>query len=543
MALNLTIAFIALAITAQAQLAVRDSLKARLDVHSARDSTKVDLLTRLAYEDYLTEPGRSLQYSYEALQISKDIAYLNGEAQSLRQIGIVMWSQANYASALKHFFAGLKIADSTRDEQLIADITGNLGLVYHGLGEYDEAFKYHQRSLDMQRRLKNRAREAVAANNLGDVYRALKQYPQALEKYSEALDLRKQTGNPAGVATNLRNIGNVFEEQGLYEKALQHYFESLRISDDIGEKRGMSQARYSIASVYSKLRQLDRAARFAHEGLDIAKQAKFRTTIRDCYLLLSDIANKQTDVKESYNFFRQYAMYKDSVHNLQTASEIASQRLDYEISKKESEISLLKKDAVIKEELIDRKNTLLLTGLVILAILSLLVYIIFRHYKGQRRVNAVLAAKNAEIEKQHLEIASQRDELIALNEEIRAQQDDLVASHNALEQKNLSIAEMNERILRTNQNLERLVQERTAVLERQNRQLVEYAFINAHKVRGPLARVMGLANLLSLTAKDEEQRKLLSLLEDAAVELDHVTRSITDVVQDGLDAYEHKGNL
>jgi len=517
-----------------------DSLKKLLEKLPGKDSARVDVLNQLAYDQYLFEPGKSMQFAYEAVSLARDIDYVAGQAQGLRQVGIVLWTQANYGTALKNFIAGLELAEKARHEQLIADLHGNIGLVYHGLADYKEALRYHQRSLAMQRNLKNKTREAVALNNIGDVHRAWKDYSGAIEHYSQALRLRKETNNRSGVATNIRNIGNVFEDQALFNQALEKYLESLAISEEIQEKRGMSQCRYSIGSVYLKQKKYSLAKKYLLESLEISKEAKFRAYIRDACLLLSEICEKEKNTADAFSFYKQYALYKDSVLNLQVGSEIASERLQYELSKKQNEIDLLRKDGEIHESAIAQKNTLLVSGAVTLILLMCLAIILYKHYQGQKAVNMLLALKNSEIAQQHAELSSQRDELIALNEEIRAQQEDLMASRDALTEKNDSIASMNERILEINQNLERLVAERTVALERQNHQLIEYAFINAHKVRGPLARVMGLANLLALAPCTDEQKKILELLYRATAELDEITKSITAVVQNGIEAYEHK---
>jgi light-regulated signal transduction histidine kinase (bacteriophytochrome) len=41
------------------------------------------------------------------------------------------------------------------------------------------------------------------------------------------------------------------------------------------------------------------------------------------------------------------------------------------------------------------------------------------------------------------------------------------------------------------------VQERTRELEKKNKALEEYAFINAHKLRSQVASILGLINLIS----------------------------------------------
>ncbi|CAN0501109.1 unnamed protein product, partial [Phaeothamnion confervicola] len=66
----------------------------------------------------------------------------------------------------------------------------------------------------------------------------------------------------------------------------------------------------------------------------------------------------------------------------------------------------------------------------------------------------------------------------------------------ALQMSNREIKIQAQEIERINQNLETIVKDRTAELEKKNTALEEAAFINVHKLRAPVASILGLANLL-----------------------------------------------
>jgi tetratricopeptide (TPR) repeat protein len=511
-----------------------DSLQKALTVRPSHDTARIALLNSIAFEAYLTDPELSLRYAYEAIGISRELGYAAGEAEALRQVGIVLWAQGKYSNALKNFMAGLRLAESTSDKQIIADITGNVGLVYHGLADFDQSLDYHQRSLEMQRALNNIPRQSVCLNNIGDVQRARGNYSEAISNYTQALRMRQQARNMSGVATNQRNIGNVYEELGDYKRAMEQYALSLHLSDSLQEKRGMSQCRHSLASVYFRQKKYEIAKRFLMESIGISKDAGFKTFLRDGYLLLSRIYEAQRNYEQAFLEFQNHALYRDSVINLRVTAEIASYRLEYETSKKQDEINNLKKDAALDKSIIEQKNTLLLSGAIVLVLLTCVAVILYKNITIQKNSNAVLENKNKEIAFQHQEISAQRDELMTLNEEIRAQQEDLMISRDALADKNASIESMNQRMIDINRDLEQVVAERTEALQKQNEQLLSYAFINAHKLRAPLARVMGLTHLLTISTQSDEQRKIVKLLDDATLELDDVTKSITEVVEKGI---------
>ncbi len=82
-----------------------------------------------------------------------------------------------------------------------------------------------------------------------------------------------------------------------------------------------------------------------------------------------------------------------------------------------------------------------------------------------------------------------------------------------------------------NENLELLVHQRTLDLERKNKSLEEYAFITAHKLRAPLASILGLITLFERSDQTEENKILLQHLKESSQNLDKVIRSVMDSIE------------
>ena len=102
-------------------------------------------------------------------------------------------------------------------------------------------------------------------------------------------------------------------------------------------------------------------------------------------------------------------------------------------------------------------------------------------------------------------------ELKQKTEEIEAQNEELVQS-----QDNLNLI---------NQHLESLVEERTQKVRRQNEVLLKYAYTNAHHVRGPIARLLGLIQL-SRMKTDLEYPWFFDKVEDEAKAIDIIIKQI-----------------
>lgn len=134
---------------------------------------------------------------------------------------------------------------------------------------------------------------------------------------------------------------------------------------------------------------------------------------------------------------------------------------------------------------------------------------------------------------EHISICYKNLEINSLLKQLRTTNHQLVDKSNEVEAMNEELSSLNEELSTLNENLEATVQRRTFELETQNKQLTEYAFINSHLLRAPLARILGLAQLISkesLTVKDES---LVTALIQSSDELDLIIRKISDLLYDG----------
>lgn len=108
-------------------------------------------------------------------------------------------------------------------------------------------------------------------------------------------------------------------------------------------------------------------------------------------------------------------------------------------------------------------------------------------------------------------LASQNLELIEKSHEIETQNEELTQSQ--------------ENLFQLNSHLESLVEERTREVHKQNEQLIRYAYSNAHHVRGPVARVLGLIQLAKMEIH-LDYPFLFQKIEEQTKEIDEVIKGI-----------------
>jgi len=118
---------------------------------------------------------------------------------------------------------------------------------------------------------------------------------------------------------------------------------------------------------------------------------------------------------------------------------------------------------------------------------------------------------------------------------VRTQNHELIEKTNEIETMNEELNALNEELSTINESLEATVQKRTQELELQNQQLTEYAFINSHLLRAPLARIQGLSALIASEVNSNKDKLLMESLLVSTHELDVIIRRISDVLYAGND--------
>ncbi|HWZ23453.1 MAG TPA: HAMP domain-containing protein, partial [Cytophagaceae bacterium] len=118
-----------------------------------------------------------------------------------------------------------------------------------------------------------------------------------------------------------------------------------------------------------------------------------------------------------------------------------------------------------------------------------------------------------------------RNKILNSNQLLEEQKEEITSQSERLSKLNTEMQEINS-------HLDQKVAERTTELRRQNKKLFEYAFFNAHKLRAPVATILGLMNVINITPSVEEKLKCLDLLERATLDLDKVIHEIQAILDD-----------
>jgi CHAT domain-containing protein/predicted negative regulator of RcsB-dependent stress response len=217
----------------------------------------------------LGETRKALDKYNEALPIRRALGDRRGEATTLSDIGLAYRSLGETRKALEKYIDALPILQEVGDRAGAAVILSNLGGAYRSLGEMQKALEKYNEALPILRAVGARGAAASTLNNIGTVYRLLGETPKALDKYNEALPIFQAVGDRSGAAVTLNNIGVVYQLLGETRKALGKFNEALPIRRALGDRRGEASALNNIGGVYRSLGETQKALEKYNEALPI----------------------------------------------------------------------------------------------------------------------------------------------------------------------------------------------------------------------------------------------------------------------------------
>lgn len=152
--------------------------------------------------------------------------------------------------------------------------------------------------------------------------------------------------------------------------------------------------------------------------------------------------------------------------------------------------------------------------------------VIEKKERKNKKFEADLIEKNGQLSEALRNLEKQKEEIIAQSDELMASQEQLVAANRLIEKQK---TELQQQVNQANNNLEEANEE----LIKHNNELRQFSYTISHNLRGPIARLLGLAQVAKLDENfddNSEALKLISHIKTSALELDNVIRDLNQIV-------------
>lgn len=337
-----------------------------------------------------------------------------------------------------------------------------------------EAYEKNQKSAEndlLRNALLSKKIDLLGKNLYGSILTAVSNLDSAVipkvESFLNELIQESKDFNADGVMYNaIGNLAYIYFLQKDYKKMVPLALQDLKFSKENGRIESACGLHITLSSAYSEIGDFENARYHFHEAEQLIHRVDGLFTIRE----FIKNAKRFYDPNDSDKLFELLSF----VQNILITRSNTSPSMNYEYLKAENK--LLEAENQIeflleKNELTSRNNLLL--GLLLIAVL-LTLFFFYRLLRNQRKF------------RRELEII--------------------------------------------NHNLENEVKNRTKKVYEQNQKIKQFSYRNSHLTRAPVARLIGLADLL--TDDPESNKELLKEIKASTIEVDKIIREINEILSD-----------
>lgn len=368
-----------------------DSLEFVFEKAGSTEKKNLRLL-KLLSENH-NEPAKKLKYSKQLYAAAKEKDCTSLMYSGLLQTGNAYLAKADYSEALDNYFKAGKIAKSPREYGIIKLTIGD---VYSLSKNYERSANYYEEAIDFFKEMNDTLAFATAMFNAGDGYLKSNELDKATKLITEAESIFRAKDVKLSQAYCIGTLGLIYAKKGRITEAEENIKEAIQILEREEDYSPICEFLIGMSDIYSERNDDSTAVEFAVLSRDLARTYGFKNEVKDANFKLAQLYEKMGRIPESYNFFKEYIIYKDSILNVETAQEMSGLRADYEVAQKQAEVDLLNEQ---------RKNQQLVVISTAVASFFILVLAF-----GLYRRNRFIKRTSAIIEKE-----KNRSELLLLN--------------------------------------------------------------------------------------------------------------------------------
>lgn len=427
-----------------------------------------------------------------------------GIALSISTIAGVNWAQAEYNLALKAYFDALSKYEVLQDTTGILRCYNNIAEVYKKLENYVNAKRYLYKAQELHTLFFLEKFLVLNSLNLAELYLEEKNY-DSVTHY-----LKKAKTAPSNQLT-IRYYATINYDYALLNKDTSNFdLANIFIEECIGfakmenNERRLAEAYNIKGEILIELNQHQQAIDVFKKALKIAIKLKHEHLELRIQKNLYVLDFEKGKTINALTHILRYAELRDKIYTTSISRQSAEFEKAYEFEKIEKENSVLQLKQNINDSIIKYQIGFIILALIALSIAVYFLVIINKQRRSLKLALALLEEKSRIVETQKIELEKQSKKTHALNKELTL----------------------------LNKNLESRAHEIAREIELKNKKMNKYAFMNAHKLRAPIASILGLINLFGKALEPQDEKTMIRMLKESADKLDNVVYEIKDIIDE-----------
>lgn len=374
-----------------------------------KDSNNVKLLNTLSRKYIYNHTDSALNFAKQALQLSTDQNYPNGQAVSLYNMASIFYVMGDYTASMETSERLMILSRRINYPPGIGESNQVSGLVYLAQDKLDNALTLFAKSLEVFTGLKDSLQMSKTYFDIGIYYDEKKQPDKAFNNLSKAIQIAENIGDKDIVAMAINRTGEIWYHQKKYHTALKYYQQVVNSKVPSIWEKGFAYS--GMAQCYYELKQYDKAVTTAAKSYELSKKVNSAWDAVRALTVLSESFAALHHYKQAFTSQSILKKTNDSLFNADKEKELNYLHLKQQQA---DNISLVN-DLKAKNKLIALNDRLvLLRRIGGIALVSFLLIFIRSNWQ-KSKLNKILKEQNDDIARQKDEISSQKEALDELN--------------------------------------------------------------------------------------------------------------------------------
>lgn len=292
--------------------------------------------------------------------------------------------QGKYSLAMKNGLEALGIFQRHDVQSWEIYTLNNIVDLYKIQGDYAQCLVMIDRVLENYRKTNNHKFEAVALRYKGDIYIESENYSAAEAVLMESLAIAESGSFLPEKSKSLISLGILKFKVGDYTASENHYRSALQINQQTDDAFYEAVSYLGIGKAFYHQDSLAGAYRNLLEAEERFKAFDDIAYLKDVYLYLSLVNEKQGNYKESLSHYKLYSGFRDSLLRAEKSMELGELTARYETELKEEQIQLLRNE---KEHVVKSRNNLVIIGLLLAFLATTSIsFLVYRTRKNRQLV-------------------------------------------------------------------------------------------------------------------------------------------------------------
>ena len=310
--------------------------------------------------------------------------------------------QSDYDLAFQYYLDAAELAKKEHANYALSNCYLGLSRLYRKLHQYDKALEYVQKfeTLYDKNQYKARAYEAYAI-----IYAEQKNWVEAEKYMLQSLKVREEIGDPSGNAVAKNNLGTLYTRMKEFKKAEKFYKEALLLRYEYNmEGTGLLRNLNNLGDLYLDQNQPMIAINLFREAIDYTNKNPNLRLSSHANLQLAEIYKSQGLLKESLDFYLQYAKENKELDAEKAQENLAKLIVEHDLENQKKIIELQR-----KEKIKDHRSMLWLALAVLFLIISIILITVW--YRQNNRMLKRDIEKQKKLNEQQLEINNLKERL------------------------------------------------------------------------------------------------------------------------------------